>query len=215
MVACSDSWYRMSPGKRVVYAIAGINAAVFAMWQVPRLMPKMTKYFLHDPRTGRAYTLLTSTFSHREVWHFAFNTIALMSFGSAVADRMGAEQFTAFYLSAGVISSLANHVLSPLRPLAILPALGASGAVYAVVGATMMYFPNSQIALIFLPFLPFTISQAFPLLMAYDLAGAVLGWSTFAHWAHLGGGAFGMAYVQWGEKWWRELVKTVEARRLK
>ncbi|KAJ1843079.1 hypothetical protein IWW55_002653 [Coemansia sp. RSA 2706] len=126
---------------------------------------------------------------------------------------MGAEHFTAFYLSAGVWSSLASHLLAPLRPALILPSLGASGAVYGVVGATMMMFPRAQIALIFLPFIPMTISQAFPALLAYDFVGAVLGWKTFNHIAHLGGGLYGIAYTEWGIEYWNKLVREIRRRR--
>ncbi|KAJ2702674.1 hypothetical protein FB645_004209 [Coemansia sp. IMI 203386] len=213
MVIAADKWYSLSRGERCVYAIAGINAVVFGMWQIPRLLPIMARSFLHDPRSGLSYTMLTSTFSHREIWHFLFNSIALVSFGTSLADIMGPEHFTAFYLSAGVFSSLASHLLSPLRPALILPSLGASGAVYAVVGSVMMLFPHSKIALIFLPFLPMTISQAFPALMAYDLAGAVLGWRSFNHVAHLGGGLFGIAYIEWFTGHWERLVKSTELRR--
>ncbi|KAJ1812956.1 hypothetical protein LPJ56_003634 [Coemansia sp. RSA 2599] len=213
MVIVADKWYSLSSGERCVYAITGINAVVFGMWQIPRLLPIMARCFLHDPRNGLSYTLLTSTFSHREVWHFLFNSIALVSFGSSLANLIGPEHFTAFYLSAGVFSSLASHLLSPLRPALILPSLGASGAVYAVVGSVMMLFPHSKIALIFLPFLPLTISQAFPALMAYDLAGAVLGWQSFNHIAHLGGGLFGIAYIEWFAGQWQRLVRAAEQRR--
>ncbi|KAJ2162135.1 hypothetical protein GGF46_000877 [Coemansia sp. RSA 552] len=212
-VAFADHWYQLSRGKRCVYTIAGINAVVFGMWQLPRLLPFMARRFMHDPRSGLSYTMLTSTFSHREFWHLLFNTIGLVSFGAPVANAMGIEQFTAFYLSTGVMSSLISHLLAPLRPALILPSLGASGAVYGVVGATMMLYPDSKIALIFLPFLPVTISQAFPALLAYDLAGAVLGWGTFNHIAHLAGGLCGIGYLQWGAEQWAVLVQTIERHR--
>ncbi|KAJ2883053.1 hypothetical protein IWW38_005591, partial [Coemansia aciculifera] len=214
-IAFADRWHTLSRGQRCVYTIAALNAIVLGMWQIPRLLPLMARTFLHDPRTGRSYTLLTSSFSHREIWHFAFNTIGLVSFGSSVANAMGVEQFTAFYLSAGVISGLASHVLSPLRPALIMPSLGASGAVYAVVGASMMLAPDSQIALIFLPFVPIAISQAFPALLAYDFVGAVLGWTQFGHVAHLTGGLAGIAYVQWGMDKWAWLIRAIEAQRSK
>ncbi|KAJ1733562.1 hypothetical protein LPJ61_001505 [Coemansia biformis] len=207
--AFADMWYRQSRGARCVYTIAGLNAVVFGMWHVPRLLPLMMRSFLHHPRSGLSYTLLTSTFSHRELMHFAFNTLALVSFGAPVADAMGVEHFTAFYLAAGVVSGLASHHFAPLRAALILPTLGASGAVYGVVGAMMMLSPNSQMAIVFLPFLPFTISQGFPALMAYDLVGAVLGWRTMNHIAHLGGGLFGIAYLQWGTSLWSHAVGAV------
>ncbi|KAJ2117039.1 hypothetical protein IW146_001066 [Coemansia sp. RSA 922] len=215
VAAFTDRWHTLSRGQRCVYTIAALNAVVLGMWQIPRLLPFMARTFLHDPRTGRSYTLLTSSFSHREVWHFAFNTIGLVSFGSIVADTMSTEQFTAFYLSAGVISGLASHLLSPLRAALIMPSLGASGAVYAVVGASMMLNPDSKIALIFLPFVPISISHAFPALLAYDFLGAILGWQKFGHVAHLTGGLLGIAYVQWGMDQWAQLVRAIEVHRAK
>ncbi|KAJ2084225.1 hypothetical protein H4R24_000167 [Coemansia sp. RSA 988] len=212
-IAFSDSWYQLSQGDRCIYTIVGLNAVVFSMWQIPRLLPFMARHFLHDPRSRLSYTMLTSTFSHREIWHFLFNMIALVSFGGSVAQTMGAEQFSAFYLSAGVASSLASQLFSPIQRAIILPSLGASGAVYGVVGATMMMFPHTKIAIIFLPFIGFTITQAFPALMAYDLAGAVFGWSSFNHIAHLGGALYGMAYPIWGTDLWNSLVRTVRDRR--
>ncbi|KAJ2443900.1 hypothetical protein GGF42_006482 [Coemansia sp. RSA 2424] len=215
VAAFADRWHTLSRGQRCVYTIAALNAVVLGMWQIPRLLPLMARAFLHDPRTGRSYTLLTSSFSHREIWHFAFNTIGLVSFGAAAANAMGVEQFTAFYLSAGVISGLASHLLSPLRPALIMPSLGASGAVYAVVGASMMLAPDSKIALIFLPFVPISISQAFPALLAYDFLGALLGWRKFGHVAHLAGGLLGIAYVQWGMEQWAHLIRSIEMQRAK
>ncbi|KAJ2317034.1 hypothetical protein IWW52_003341 [Coemansia sp. RSA 2704] len=67
IVALSDKWYQLSRGTQCVYAIVGLNAVVFGMWQVPRLLPFMIRRFLHDPRSGLSYTMLTSTFSHREI----------------------------------------------------------------------------------------------------------------------------------------------------
>ncbi|KAJ2715790.1 hypothetical protein H4R19_001004 [Coemansia spiralis] len=212
--AFADRWYRQSAGARCVYTLAALNVAVFGMWRIPRLLPLMARCFLHDPRSGLSYTLLTSTFSQREVMHLGFNMLALVSFGTSVADAMGVEHFTAFYLSAGVLSGLASHLLAPLRPALILPSLGASGAVYGVIAAAMMLFPDSQIALIFLPFMPFTISQGFPALMTYDLIGAVLGWRAFNHIAHFSGGLFGIAYLTWCTGVWRDTVLWITAARL-
>ncbi|KAJ2786219.1 hypothetical protein H4R18_000066 [Coemansia javaensis] len=212
--AAAGSWYGESRATRCVYTLVGINAAVFAMWRLPRLLPFMARRFLHDPRSGRSYTLLTSAFSHRDLWHFGFNMMALASFGRPVAEALGPEHFTAFYLSAAMASGLASHLLSPLRAATILPTLGASGAVYAVVGMTMMLFPESKIALIFLPFIPVTISQAFPALLAYDFVGAALNWTAFNHIAHLGGGLYGLAYVQWCSGLWGRAVRAVVDRRV-
>ncbi|KAJ2089820.1 hypothetical protein IW138_003114 [Coemansia sp. RSA 986] len=83
-ISFADQWYHLSQSKRCVYTLVGINAVVFGMWHIPRLLPLMARSFLHDPRSGRAYTMLTSTFSHKDFLHFAFNNIALVSFGTTL-----------------------------------------------------------------------------------------------------------------------------------
>ncbi|KAJ2550141.1 hypothetical protein EV175_004178 [Coemansia sp. RSA 1933] len=128
--------------------------------------------------------MLTSTFSHKDLIHFAFNNYALISFGTIVANEMGAEQFTAFYLTAGVISSLASQIFAPLLPALMIPSLGASGAIYGVVGAAMLMFPDIQLSFIFLSAFPTSISTLFPALMAVDFIGIICGWKAINHVSH-------------------------------
>jgi rhomboid-like protein len=56
-----------SDADKVCWGICAINGAVFIAWQVPRLAAFMTVNFIHHPLSGRAVTLLTSTF--RFVFH--------------------------------------------------------------------------------------------------------------------------------------------------
>ncbi|KAJ2828909.1 hypothetical protein IWW50_001138 [Coemansia erecta] len=77
----------------------------------------------------------------------------------------------------------------------------------------MLMFPHTRIAIIFLPFIPMSIGHMFPALLAYDFAGAVLGWQTFNHAAHLAGGLFGIGYAAWGAEYWDRLVRYVGRRR--
>lgn len=79
------------------------------------------------------------------------------------------------------------------------PALGASGAVYGVLVAFGMLFPNVPLMLIFLP-IPIKAKYFIPAIIAMDLFSGITGYSLFgqgiAHWAHIGGALFGfiMAY---------------------
>ncbi|KAJ1680425.1 hypothetical protein EV182_000006 [Spiromyces aspiralis] len=176
-----DKWYSVPASQRLVYCIVGANLLVFGLWQVPRAVPFMSRHFLHDPRSGKSYTLFTSMFSHNELLHLGFNMVALLSFSKAVGPLMGAEQFTAFYLSSGVLASLTSHLGAGVLRSTILPSLGASGAIYALLGATMMYYPHSKVSLIFLPFFPISIGHAFPALMLFDVMGILLRWQQFDH----------------------------------
>lgn len=74
------------------------------------------------------------------------------------------------------------------------PAVGASGAIYGILVAFGMMFPNSELFLIFIPF-PIKAKYFIPILVGLDLFSGVTGYSIFgsgiAHFAHVGGALFG------------------------
>ena len=68
-------------GRRVCWTIAAVNTGIWILWQVPRLRLAMRSSFSHHPLSGKSYTMLTSTFSHKSFLHLLFNSMALTSFG--------------------------------------------------------------------------------------------------------------------------------------
>ena len=68
-------------GRRVCWTIAAVNTGIWVLWQIPRLRPVMRASFSHSPLSGKSYTMLTSTFSHKSFFHLLFNSMALTSFG--------------------------------------------------------------------------------------------------------------------------------------
>jgi hypothetical protein len=60
-----DYWLNTSDGERVALGLVGVNMVVFLAWQIPLPTVRifMVKLFIHNPLSGRSYTLLTSTFS--------------------------------------------------------------------------------------------------------------------------------------------------------
>lgn len=118
---------------------------------------------------------------------------ALMSFGSFLHDKMGREQFLAFYLSSGMSSALASHIYKAFRKN-YTPSLGASGAIFGLVGGCAHY-PELKVSLIFLPIHSVPINQALPLMMGVDSLGILLNWKVFDHAAHLGGSLFGYSFL--------------------
>ncbi|KAK9766885.1 hypothetical protein K7432_003708 [Basidiobolus ranarum] len=203
-----DKWNTMSDSQRTLSVLIGINTIVFGMWQIPRLTPFMSKWFLHHPLSGRSITLLTSTFSHQEFWHFGFNMFALYSFGEVTMRILGSEQFVAFYLSTGLGASLVSHLVSAGFKARVFPSLGASGAIYGCLSACAYQFPQASVFLIFLPFVPIKIGYALPAMMSFDILGILRGWNTFDHYAHLGGAGFGLLYMHYGEKYiWNNMQK--------
>lgn len=159
-------------------------------------------------------TLLSSAFMHGGLLHLLGNMIFLLVFADNVEDRLGKFGFALFYL-AGAASATLLHALFDLR--SSVPLVGASGAISAVLGAYMVYYPRQRvltfIAPLFLPWLAlsfFLPLRRFFLLWlpawvyigywaAVQLFEATLGAANapmeleqqVAWWAHVGGFAFG------------------------
>ncbi|KAI0331678.1 hypothetical protein GY45DRAFT_1300666 [Cubamyces sp. BRFM 1775] len=117
-----------SEGKRMCWAIGAVNVAVWLAWRVPRWNAFMYRAFSHNPLTGKSYTMLTSTFSHENFFHLAFNCMALASFGGAASQQLmllhkkveGEKgllseptpkwHLLALFISAGLFASLVSHI---------------------------------------------------------------------------------------------------------
>lgn len=188
--AVATWWRSRHESERTLLSIVAANAAVFLAWRTPRLKNFMARYFVHSTRS-HPITMVTSMFSHISGLHLLVNMLALYSFGRVLHERMGREQFLAFYLCSGLVSSAGSHLVRAYRRDAAR-SLGASGAVFGV-AAGCAHNPDLRVSLIFLPFFSIPISVALPAMMAYDALGLARGWSTFDHAAHLSGAVFGYA----------------------
>ena len=91
-------------------------------------------------------TLITSMFMHGGLAHIAGNMMYLFIFGDNLENAMGHRNYLIFYLLTGVIASLA-HVFSTvyLNQSTLIPSLGASGAISAVLGGYMLLFPSRKV----------------------------------------------------------------------
>lgn len=146
---------------------------------------------------------LGAAFIYTGVNYFQFNNIynELISIGMQSGDIQN-------LLSTGRYNSeLINHIsesrLSDFYQLYNTPAVGASGAIYGVLVAFGMSFPNAKLALIFLP-VPIAAKYFIPVLIALDLFSGVTGFSIFgggiAHFAHVGGALIGFIMMQYWKK---------------
>ncbi|KAI8073899.1 hypothetical protein BC940DRAFT_231336 [Gongronella butleri] len=202
----------MSDAERTLAYLIGANCLVFGAWQVPRWTPFMSRWFLHHPGSGQSITLITSCFSHKEGLHLACNMIGLWSFGGLMHDYLGREQFLALYMTTGIGANMVSHTLSLAlrnqRPL--LPSLGASGAIYGLLSGTAYLQPNASIALVFLPMVPIKLGYALPAMMGFDVAGILLKWKMFDHFAHLAGACIGLGYLAYGHQHiWTPLIQKI------
>ena len=195
---------RLSGSEKLKWGAMGLNSGLFALGT---LSSRVAYQLCHIPSMNRNYTLLTSTFGHAGLLHLMMNMYGLYNFMPPVANSRTFEgsgsHLAAFYLSSGVVASLAYHLSAgwPSPALRLSPGLGASGVVYAFLGAFGMQYPEAHVGIILLPF-SFPARDALAALVAFEAYGLFRGFRNlhFAHGAHLGGLAVGVAYVAFDGK---------------
>jgi membrane associated rhomboid family serine protease len=102
------------------------------------------------PDKNPRLAVITSMFLHAGLLHLGGNMLFLWIFGNNVEDRMGPALFLLFYLVGGVVAGL-GHILSD--PQSITPVIGASGAVAAVMGAYLVWWPRAKVTTLIFFFL--------------------------------------------------------------
>ncbi|KAJ2877668.1 hypothetical protein H4R27_006121 [Coemansia aciculifera] len=169
----------------------------------------MKRCFVHDPRSKRSYTLLTSIFSHREHWHYFSNSVMLVTFSSEIVSRGGPEQFTFLYLSTGVLANLAAHLSMVLgKRVVSVPLIGAGGAVYSLVGMlAWIYKPAWLLAIAYMPYLIGLIPQGFPKSIGLYRPESKVRWRPALYISHVAGTLLGIGYLKWGTDQWANRVR--------
>jgi membrane associated rhomboid family serine protease len=166
--------------------------------------------FLSAPlNLGNVTSIFTSMFMHAGLMHLAGNMLYLWIFGDNVEDRLGHIPYLIFYLVGGVFAALAHAFLNPAS---VIPTVGASGAIAAVLGAYLIFYPHSRVQT-FIPIGYFMTLRALPasILLAFwfilQLFNGVLSLGAAedvggtAFWAHIGGFIFGILIaVVFGQK---------------
>ena len=144
-------------------------------------------------------TLFTSMFMHGGWSHLGGNMLFLFVFGDNVEDAMGHVRYLVFYLLCGMLAGL-SHVVSSLflAQSLLIPSLGASGAISAVLAAYMRLFPGKKVYLwIFLFIVPVPAFVAVGIWFVFQLIDGLgmLGGDQagdVAYAAHIGGFLFGL-----------------------
>ena len=157
---------------------------------------------LYDPHSVlfRLWQTVTYMFMHGGFWHLFMNMYTLYIFGSVVERMIGSRKFTILYLISGLGAAAVHLLVMTWMRGAAAPMLGASGAVYGVLIAYAMIFPNSRIALIFPP-ISLNAKWMVIIFAVLSLVVGVTGTAEgVAHFAHLGGMIFGFLVVYFWKK---------------
>jgi membrane associated rhomboid family serine protease len=141
-------------------------------------------------------TLLTSLFLHGSPLHLAGNMLFLWIFGDNVEEVLGTLRYLFVYLACGVMGTLMQIAANPD---AMLPTLGASGAIAGVMGAYLIWFPHNQVRVLIFRFI--TVLPAVLVIGLWIVLQVWLGFGSIgqlgerggvAYLAHVGGAATGI-----------------------
>jgi len=156
-------------------------------------------------RYGFVWQPVTYMFLHGAIWHLLFNMLALWVFGCDVERRWGTRRFVRFYLLSGLAAAVCTMLVAlASATMANHPTIGASGAVLGLLAAYAMLFPENRITLLLLFVLPLTVkakhlAMGYVVITVLTIISTPPGSSGVAHFAHLGGLAFGYLYVKFGD----------------
>lgn len=212
----SVSSFTLPSGERVLYGIIGANLAVFGLWNAAESdafyqHSWRARKYMHDNFTMSAqgvvnqlklHTMITSTFSHRELGHLLMNMVTLFFFGREAIMILGTKSFLKLYVYGGLTSSACHLGWSMVGPYAGVPgslmispyqkSLGASGAVNATVLWSCLMFPARTVYIYMI--LPVPAAVLGIIFVGKDLWGLYEGGGNVANAAHLGGAAFGTMF---------------------
>jgi membrane associated rhomboid family serine protease len=148
----------------------------FEFWQV------VTYGFLHDPNS---------------ITHIVFNMLALWMFGGPIERLFGARPFAIYYLVCVIGAAVAQLFVVHFFTGGFYPTLGASGGVMGLLLAFGMMYPNARVIALLLP-IPMPAWLFVILYGGLELFLGVTGTQAgVAHFAHLGGMAFGFVLIQY------------------
>jgi len=212
----------------VVKNLLIINVLLFAAtWLLEKQGIPLSGYlavFYFDSPFFKAWQPISYMFMHGSIMHIFFNMYALFMFGSILESQWGGKRFLNFYLITGLGALALQWAVqafevyqitgSPVNQIAALeamgnstiyeiygtPMLGASGAIFGLLVAFAMLYPNLELYIMFIP-VPVKAKYIVPVYIIIELflgVGRIQG-DSVAHFAHLGGALIGYLLV----KLWR------------
>jgi len=134
------------------------------------------------------HTILTSIFFHLEIAHLISNCLAMLFFGSALESEIGTKRTALLFFLGGVIANLASALVYGSD----VYFLGASGAIFAILGACMLIKPFQFTIYPYL--VPLPLGMLAIIYAIYNAFGALLGASGVSYVGHLAGMFVGTLY---------------------
>ncbi len=130
-------------------------------------------------------SIFTAMFLHASPLHLAGNMLFLWIFGDNVEEVLGTTLYLVVYLACGAAGTLVQIAVAPD---ALIPILGASGAIAGVMGAYVVWFPHNRVRVLVFNFL--TVMPAFLVIGLWIALQVVQGYGSIGRLGEVGGVAY-------------------------
>lgn len=180
------------PSAALCIFVLTIVVSLLGLYGSPKIIERslLRPYYLARNREyGR---LITSGFVHADLGHLIFNMITFWAFAFPLERYIGSIRFVALYFISMVLSEIGTCIKHRDNPQ--YASLGASGAILAVLFASIVYFPDQSLFI-----LPIPVPIPAPLFavgyLAYSYWSSRQNRGRINHDAHIGGALTGLAFV--------------------
>ncbi|MGE3063066.1 MAG: rhomboid family intramembrane serine protease [bacterium] len=154
------------------------------------------------------WQFFTHMFMHGNLPHLFFNMFSLFIFGVSLEQLWGPKRFLSYYIVSGLGGGILHYLINVNS---VIPSIGASGAVYGVLLAYGLTFPETVLYLNF--FFPVKAKYAVIIFGVTELFfGLTNARSGIAHFAHLGGLIAGFIYLRFEYKIFRQISKVKDTK---
>lgn len=197
----SNRWHgyglhRPRLSKGAIRTIIMTNVVVFFVVQIFQFQNLFNHVFGLVPRfvwsRGFIWQPLTYLFMHGGFWHIFWNMLILWMFGSEIESHWGKKEFFKYYFLTGVCSGIITMLFNLSSTI---PVVGASGAIYGILGAFAILFPERRIYFYF--FIPIKAKYFVIFIGIFSFFSSLNpGYSYISHLTHLSGLLIGAIYLK-------------------